>query len=171
MRRTLFGRSPEVDLVAPARASASEALLFDVRDQSASTDLALAERRVAGWNFAPWLILSGHLVNAISLLLQDRPPASSAALAGVCIPLALSLTLDAAAGLVMLFWRRMQMAPQAGQHQLDGQRPHHRSNWILLKMPQQWNSRRLLNQQRTQPGRSQSRVQRRGRHKPWPCAP
>jgi len=113
MRRTLFGRSPEVDLVAPARASASEALLFDVRDQSASTDLALAERRVAGWNFAPWLILSGHLVNAISLLLQDRPPASSAALAGVCIPLALSLTLDAAAGLVMLFWRRMQMAPHS----------------------------------------------------------
>ena len=109
MRRTLFGRASDLPTVTGT--SAKEALLFDVRDQSESADLTLAERRVGSWTFAPWLVLSGHLIMAVSLLLQQRPAASWAALANVCIPFGVSILLDAAAGLVMLLWRRMQLAP------------------------------------------------------------
>ena len=69
MRRTLFGKSPEVELPSAARASAREVLLFDVRDHESSSDLTLAERRVSGWTFAPWLLLAGHLIIAATLLL------------------------------------------------------------------------------------------------------
>jgi diguanylate cyclase (GGDEF)-like protein len=111
MRRTLFGRSPEADLPASARTSAREAFLFDLRDQTESAELNLAERRVAGWAFAPWLIFAGHLVLAVSLLLQDRPTAGAGALASVIVPLGLSLVFDAAAGALMLLWRRLQLLP------------------------------------------------------------
>jgi diguanylate cyclase (GGDEF)-like protein len=111
MRRGLFGRSPAAERSVPARASAREALLFDLRDHSASSDLSLAERRVRSWVFAPWLLFSGHLVNALSLVLQQRSPASWGALAQVCLPLGLALMLDAAAGLLLMFWRRVAMAP------------------------------------------------------------
>ena len=64
MRRTMFGKSPELERLAPPRASISEALLFDVSDQQASADLTLAERRVESWSFAPWQLLAGHLIIA-----------------------------------------------------------------------------------------------------------
>ncbi|HZC37050.1 MAG TPA: diguanylate cyclase [Sphingomicrobium sp.] len=111
MRRTLFGKSPELEHLAPPRASAQDALLFDVRDHEASADLTLAERRADSWTFAPWLLLAGHLIIAVTLLLEQRPPASQAVLASVFVPLALSLATDVAAGVVLLFGRRMQMAP------------------------------------------------------------
>ena len=78
MRRTLFGKSTELERLAPPRASVRDALLFDVRDHEASTDLTLAERRADSWTFAPWLLLAGHLILATTLLLQERPPASQA---------------------------------------------------------------------------------------------
>jgi diguanylate cyclase (GGDEF)-like protein len=111
MRRTLFGKSPELERLAPTRASARDALLFDVRDHETTTNLALAERRVDGWTFAPWLLLAGHLIIGVTLLFEKRPPATQAVLASVFVPLALSLLTDVAAGLVFLTWRRMQMAP------------------------------------------------------------
>jgi diguanylate cyclase (GGDEF)-like protein len=111
MRRTLFGKVPELERIAPAKASVGEALLFDVRDHDTSTDQSLAERRLSGWIFAPWLLLAGHLIIAATLLLEDHPPASSAALAAVFAPLALALATDVAAGLVMCGWRRLHMAP------------------------------------------------------------
>jgi diguanylate cyclase (GGDEF)-like protein len=111
MRRTLFGKSTELERLAPPRASVRDALLFDVRDQEASADLTLAERRTESWTFAPWLLLVGHLILAITLVLQERPPASQAVLASVFVPLALALLIDVIAGLFLLFWRRMQMAP------------------------------------------------------------
>src|SRR5437868_9934018 len=111
MRRTLFGKSPELERLAPTRASARDALLFDVRDHGSTTNLALAERRVDGWTFAPWLLLAGHLIIGVTLLFEKRPPATQAVLASVFVPLALSLLTDVAAGLVFLTWRRMQMAP------------------------------------------------------------
>jgi len=111
MRRTLFGKSPEVELPSAARASAREVLLFDVRDHETSNDLTLAERRVSGWAFAPWLLLAGHLIIAATLLFQDRPTADWSTLARVMAPLGLSLLTDAVAGVVMMGWRRMQMAP------------------------------------------------------------
>ena len=46
MRRTLFGKSPELERLAPPRASIRDALSFDVTDQQASADMTLAERRV-----------------------------------------------------------------------------------------------------------------------------
>jgi diguanylate cyclase (GGDEF)-like protein len=111
MRRTLFGRSPQMEAPAPARASAREALLFDLQDHSDSGDLALAERRVGSWVYAPWLMLSGHLIIAASLLMQSRSQTSWGALAGVYVPLALAMGLDAVAGLFMLYWRKWQVAP------------------------------------------------------------
>jgi diguanylate cyclase (GGDEF)-like protein len=110
MRRPLFRRSPGNELPA-TRTTAREALLFDLVDHSDSAELQLAERRMGSWTFAPWLIFAGHLVLAVSLVLQQRVPGSSASLGGVYLPLGLSLALDAAAGAVMLLWRRLQLAP------------------------------------------------------------
>src|SRR4051812_45398925 len=111
MRRTLFGKSTELERLAPPRASVRDALLFDVRDHDASTDQTLAERRAESWTFAPWLLLVGHLILAITLVLQERPPASQAVLASVFVPLALTLLIDVIAGVFLLFWRRLQMSP------------------------------------------------------------
>jgi diguanylate cyclase (GGDEF)-like protein len=111
MRRSLFGRPSEHELPAATRTSAKEALLFDVRDHSESADLALAERRVGSWTFAPWLLLAGHLAVALSLLFGPAPGLHSGSIARVVVPVALAVAFDAGAGVMMLFWRRAQMAP------------------------------------------------------------
>ena len=111
MRRTLFGKSPELERLAPPRASFRDALSFDVTDQQASADMTLAERRVDSWTFAPWLLVAGHLVIAATLLFQGRSADSHASLAPVILPMAASLALDLIAGLVLLGWRRLQIAP------------------------------------------------------------
>jgi diguanylate cyclase (GGDEF)-like protein len=113
MRRTLFGKSPEAEHVAPAQISASEALTFDVRDHDSSADQTLIERRVGSWGSAPWLLLAGHLIIGASLLLQDRPPASWAALAAVYVPFGISLAVDVAAGLLLIYRRKFKLAPHA----------------------------------------------------------
>src|SRR4051812_30964379 len=110
MRRTLFGKFSDVDRIGPAQISVGEALLFDVREHE-TADLTLAERRVGAWTFAPWLLVVGHLIIAASMLMHDRPPASGGALAAVFLPLGLSLAADVAAGLVMVWWRQLRMAP------------------------------------------------------------
>jgi len=109
MRRNLFGRPSE--LPTATGTSAQEALLFDVRDQTESADLTLAERRLGNWEFAPWLVFAGHLIIAASLLLQKPPYGGWAPPASVSIPLVLALVLDAASGALMLSWRKLQMAP------------------------------------------------------------
>ena len=111
MRRTLFGKSPEHELPSAARASAREVLLFDVRDHETSNDATLSERRVSGWTFAPWLLLIGHLIITATLVIQGFGTVPAATLARSIAPLGGSLLLDAVAGLVMLGWRRMQLAP------------------------------------------------------------
>ena len=107
MRRTLFGKSPELERLAPPRASIVDALFFDVRDHEASADLALAERRVDSWTFAPWLLLAGHVIMASTLLLHDMHRSSAAAL----VPFLACLATDLVAGLVLIGWRRLQLAP------------------------------------------------------------
>ncbi len=111
MRRTLFGRSPEVERLTPARISAGDALTFDIRDHESSADQTLIERRVGSWGFAPWLLLAGHVIIGASLLLQDRPPASSSALAAVFVPLGLSLFVDILTGMFLAFRRHWHIAP------------------------------------------------------------
>ena len=111
MRRTLFGKSPEHELPSAARASVREVLFFDVRDHEASNDATLAERRVSGWTFAPWLLLAGHLVLTATLLFQGRAAIDLPSLTKVVGPLGVSLLTDIAAGVVMITWRRMQLAP------------------------------------------------------------
>jgi PAS domain-containing protein len=111
MRRTLFGRSPEVELPTATRASAKEALWFDVHDHSESAALTLAERRVGAWAFSPWLLLCGHVAIVVSLFIGRPPQVPFGALASALLPLAGSLALDTAAGVMMLFWRRLQLAP------------------------------------------------------------
>ncbi len=111
MRRTLFGKIPEVERLVPPQISVGEALLFDIRDHHTSADVTLAERRVSAWTYAPWLLLAGHLIIALTMLAQTRPPASSSTFAGVFAPLGLSLAADLAAGAVMIWWRQLRMAP------------------------------------------------------------
>ena len=109
MRRTLFRKSDEIH--PPARASVQEVLFFDVRDHSESADLTLAERRLGGWTFAPWLLLTGHFAVLLSVFLDGIPRPSWVAVVGTCLPLAAAFALDAGAGLIMLVWRRLQLAP------------------------------------------------------------
>src|ERR1044071_4685519 len=111
MRRTLFGKSPEVELQTAARVSAREALTFDIRDHESSVDQTLIERRVGSWSFCPWLLFAGHLIIGISLVFQQRPPASSGLLAQVFVPFGVSLAADVIAGLVLLQRRRLHVAP------------------------------------------------------------
>ena len=116
----MFGKSPEVERLAPAHVSAREALLFDVLDHDSSTDQTLIERRVGSWSFAPWLMLACHLIIAISLLLQDYPPAGWDILSMVFVPLGLSLLVDAAAGFTLLFRRQMRLAPHVAARLMGG---------------------------------------------------
>jgi diguanylate cyclase (GGDEF)-like protein len=109
MRRTLFRKS--VDIHPPVRSSVREVLLFDVRDHSESTDLTLAERRLGAWIYAPWLLFTGHLAVILSIFLDAGARPSWGAVVGTAVPLAVSLALDAAAGLLVLFWRNLRMAP------------------------------------------------------------
>jgi len=111
MRRNLFGPSSERELHAPARASAREALSFDLVDHSESADLSLAERRLSGWTLAPWLLLAGHFAVGIGMVLDARSNASLGTLASACIPLLLALGLDFSAGLVTRLWRELKLAP------------------------------------------------------------
>jgi diguanylate cyclase (GGDEF)-like protein len=111
MRRTLFGKSPELERIAPPRASISDALLFDVSDQQASSDLALAERRLESWTFAPWLLLAGHLIISGALIVESIFARSHVGWLSVFGPLIGSVVLDLVAGFVLLGWRRAQMAP------------------------------------------------------------
>ena len=111
MRRNLFGRSPEVERLTPARISANEALTFDVREHEASTDHTLIERRVGSWSLTPWFILAGHLILSVGLLLQGRPAGSSANLASVLVPLGGSLACDFLAGTALIFRRKLRLAP------------------------------------------------------------
>jgi len=83
----MFGKSPEIELFTPPRASVREVLWFDVSDHEASTDLALAERRLTGWTFAPWLLLAGHLIVTIALAFEQRHATDSNALWKVVAPL------------------------------------------------------------------------------------
>ena len=111
MRRNLFGRSIEIERLTPARISASEALTFDVREHDSSADEMLIERRIGGWSLAPWLLFAGHIILTLSLLLEDRPPASWGALASVFVPLGLSLACDILAGTILICRRRLRIAP------------------------------------------------------------
>src|SRR4051812_10764327 len=109
MRRNLFRKSAEVH--PPARASVQDVLFFDVRDHSESAELALAERRLSAWVFAPWLLLAGHFALLLSLVLAPTPQFSWKVAAGVLLPLGASILLDTAAGMIAIYWRRLQMAP------------------------------------------------------------
>ena len=113
MRRTIFAKPPEVELHAPARALAREALSFDVRDHTDSADLALAERRAGSWMFAPWLMFSVHLILGASLLIEAAPGTGASIIAKACVPLLLALMLDCIAGAIMLLWRRLQWTPHS----------------------------------------------------------
>src|SRR4029079_3081113 len=96
MRRNLFRKTVEVH--PPARASVQDVLFFDVRDHSESTDLALAERRLGAWGFAPWLLLPGHFALMLSLFVGHAPQFSWKAAAGVVLPLAAAVAADGEAG-------------------------------------------------------------------------
>ncbi|HEY8591611.1 MAG TPA: EAL domain-containing protein [Sphingomicrobium sp.] len=104
----MFGKAQEFDALAAPRAPISDALLFDIRDHQLSAELTLAERRVETWSFAPWLLLAAHVVIACTLFLHPETGGSGPA---VLLPFAGSILLDIAAGVVLVGWRRVQMAP------------------------------------------------------------
>jgi diguanylate cyclase (GGDEF)-like protein len=120
MRRIMFGKSPEIELYTPPRASVSEVLWFDVRDHEGSTDLALAERRLTGWTFAPLLLLAGHLIITLALAFEQHQSGGIGPLARIILPLGLSLLADVGAGLVMMYWRRLQMRPHTVRRLMCG---------------------------------------------------
>src|SRR4051794_10232815 len=120
MRRTLFGKSPEVERLTPARVSAREALTFDIVDHESSVDQTLIERRIGSWAVAPWLLLAGHVVIGTSLLLQDRPSTSTATLAAVFVPFGLSLVADVIAGLFLMYRRQLRFPPHAASRLMSG---------------------------------------------------
>ena len=120
MRRTLFGKSPELERLAPPRASIARcALRSTSRDQQASADMTLAERRVDSWTFAPVVASCRPPRRLPQPLVADGRSAvrtQALRLSSCRSPLRLRSTL--AAGLVLLGWRRLQMAPHVD-------RPHH----------------------------------------------
>jgi diguanylate cyclase (GGDEF)-like protein len=120
MRRTLFGKSPDVERLTAARISAREALTFDIREHEAATDQTLIERRVGSWCYCPWLLLASHVIVGISLLLQERPPASADVLAMVLVPLTLSAIVDVLAGLTLRHRRRLGLAPHTAARLMTG---------------------------------------------------
>jgi len=109
MRRTMFRKTVEVH--PPARASVKDVLFFDVSDHSESADLALSERRLTAWVFAPWLLMTGHLAVVLSLIVDLAPHLTWRAATGVMVPLVASIAVDALAGLIAIYWRKLQMAP------------------------------------------------------------
>ena len=109
MRRTMFRKTVEVH--PPARASVKDVLFFDVSDHSESADLALSERRLTAWVFAPWLLMTGHLAVVLSLIIDLAPHLTWRAATGVMVPLVASIAVDALAGLIAIYWRKLQMAP------------------------------------------------------------
>jgi diguanylate cyclase (GGDEF)-like protein len=111
MRRNLFGKSPNLELLMPARISAREALTFDVLDHESGVDQTLIERRVGSWKLAPWLLFASHLILTTALLLQDRPAASWRTLAGVLVPLGISLSFDILAGVALIYQRKLRIEP------------------------------------------------------------
>jgi len=120
MRRTLFGKSPDVERLTAARISAREALTFDIREHESPTDQTLIERRVGSWSYCPWLLLASHVIVAISLLLQERPPASADVLAMIFVPLTLSVVVDVLAGLGLRYRRRLGLAPHTAARLMTG---------------------------------------------------
>jgi diguanylate cyclase (GGDEF)-like protein len=120
MRRTLFGKSPDVERLTAARISAREALTFDIREHESPTDQTLIERRVGSWSYCPWLLLASHVIVAISLLLQERPPASADVLAMIFVPLTLSMIVDVLAGLALRHRRRLGLAPHSAARLMTG---------------------------------------------------
>ena len=109
MRRNLFRKTVEVH--PPARASVQDVMFFDVRDHSESADLTLAERRLTAWVFAPWLLMTGHIAVMLSLLVDQASHFSWKFTAGVMLPLAASIAIDGAAGLIAIYWRKLRMTP------------------------------------------------------------
>jgi diguanylate cyclase (GGDEF)-like protein len=120
MRRTLFGKSPDVDRLTAARISAREALTFDIREHESPTDQTLIERRVGSWSYCPWLLLASHVIVGISLLLQQRPSASADVLAMIFVPLTLSMIVDVLAGLALRHRRRLGLAPHSAARLMTG---------------------------------------------------
>jgi len=100
-----------VEVHPPARASVKDVLFFDVSDHSESADLALSERRLTAWVFAPWLLMTGHLAVVLSLIVDLAPHLTWRAATGVMVPLVASIAVDALAGLIAIYWRKLQMAP------------------------------------------------------------
>jgi diguanylate cyclase (GGDEF)-like protein len=109
MRRTLFRKSEEVH--PPVRASVREVLWFDISDHTESADLTLAERRLGAWGYAPWLLFAGHVATMLGFLLQIPPHPASSALLSTGLPIFASITADALAGCLVLFWRKLRLAP------------------------------------------------------------
>ena len=109
MRRTLFRKSIEVH--PPVRAPVREVLWFDISDHSESADLQLAERRLGAWAVAPWLLFAGHLTILLSFVFDTQLHPSLKALIGVGLPFVSALGLDALAGLFVMFWRKLNLAP------------------------------------------------------------
>lgn len=110
MRRARLGISAEERTLA-SRASIREALFFDVASLDSEGDRTLAERRVKGYTFGPWLLAGTHVVVGLALLLQGFGTTSWGMVLGTLLPLSLALALDVLAAVLLHVHSRTGVQP------------------------------------------------------------
>ena len=112
MRRSRLDVGPRQREVAP-RASAAEAMLFDIRTPETDGDATVLSKRVTMFTYAPWLLGATHLIIGSMLLLRGLGATSWGALLLALLPLGLALTVDACAALVLHYRRKLNLSPQS----------------------------------------------------------
>ena len=112
MRRTLFGKSTELERLAPpSRVGARRLAVRRARPRGERRpDSRRATHRKLDLRTVAFARRPSHSRDHPSFC-RNAPPASQASSSSVFVPLALALLIDVIAGAFLLFWRRMQMAP------------------------------------------------------------
>ncbi|MEO6256956.1 MAG: EAL domain-containing protein, partial [Sphingomicrobium sp.] len=132
MRRTRFAAAVEITGEANARASISEALLFDIRSPDGPDDHSLSAWRIAPLDHSALMLGVTHLIAAITLLVlyPERSPVAS--LASPVIPMGLLLALDGVAILALHCRNRLGLAPHSIIRALAGYLGAVGILWVLI---------------------------------------
>ncbi|MDQ3471956.1 MAG: EAL domain-containing protein, partial [Pseudomonadota bacterium] len=111
MPRARFAKAVNQIPETPERASAREALWFDVKPSETSEEESLAEWRTGNFDYAALLLGTTHLLIAAAFIALHPQLAMVLSVTNPVIPLALVLILDSAAA-VGLYWRdKLELSP------------------------------------------------------------
>jgi len=94
-----------------ARASAAEALSFDISQTENSHDATLAEQRVAQLHHVPLLLGAMHALCALALLIYSLTTSDAGIARAVVGPLGLAVALDLAGAAVIRYRERLGLSP------------------------------------------------------------